>query len=113
VDATHRQSKLAEIGAAGQARIAASTADVRLAGLAGAVCVRYLVGCGVGALRVRDPRLIQVAQAASPSQIVVVIDDLPDERPPPLDLTDAVAREFAQGANEALRLVRAMIDLAR
>jgi hypothetical protein len=112
VDSTHRQSRLAEVGAAGQARIAAAAVDVRLDGVASVVCVRYLAGCGVGTLRVRDSNLISIARAVSPHITVVVVDDLPrNDAAPRLDLHDPVAREIALGANEALRIVRATIGL--
>jgi hypothetical protein len=107
-----RQSRLADVGEAGQARIAASTADVVLDGIAATVCARYLAGCGVGTLRVRDAGLAAVAQCVAPEIKVVVVDDLPahgDESS--WDLQDPVAREVARGAGDALRIVRAVLGL--
>jgi proteasome lid subunit RPN8/RPN11 len=107
-----RQSRLVEIGPAGQALIASSTADVQLDRVAATVCARYLAGCGVGTLRVRDARVGAVAREARSSVTVVIVDDLPvHDAASDLDLHDEVARQVAGGANEALAIIRATLGL--
>jgi hypothetical protein len=108
---------LAEVGPAGQARIAASTAIVKLDGVGAVVCARYLAGSGIGKLRLCDPRLAWTIRAAFPEQWMEVAfsDDLRETSlppAPPLDFHDPIACEVAQGANEALRVIRSIIDLA-
>ena len=114
-----RQTRLAEVGRAGQARIVASTVYVRVDGLAAEVATRYLVGAGVGCVRVRDPALAAVAAAIDPAVRVEV-----EERPAggglaapgddghARDFRDPGAREVALGAREALRALRAAIGCA-
>lgn len=111
MEANPRQSKLVEVGEAGQARIALGSADVLLAGIAAEVCTRYLAGCGVGTLRVRDERLVGIARTASGSITVIVVPDLPVyEGASSFDLRDPVAKEVARGANEALRIVKSILN---
>lgn len=107
-----RQSRLAEIGPEGQALIASSTADVQLDRVSATVCARYLAGCGVGTLRVRDARLAAVAREARSSVTVVIVDDLPvRDAGSALDLHDEVARQVAGGAMEALTVIRSTLGL--
>lgn len=117
-----RQARLAEVGAAGQARIVAATIDVPMVGLSGEVAARYLAGAGVGRLRVRSAAVAAAAGAIDPS-VRVELGDVASHRDPTddgdgpvssselaLDLRDPVAREMAFGARVALRALRAVLD---
>jgi hypothetical protein len=113
-----RQSKLAEVGAAGQERIARSEVDVGLGGLAGEVAVRYLAGAGVGHLRVRDERLARAARDIDAAVVVEVTqrswptaEDGARDFLSRLDLRDDAARDVATGAYEALRALRRSLGL--
>jgi hypothetical protein len=103
-----RQSRLAEIGAEGQGRIAAATAEVRSVGLAGEVATRYLAGAGFGALRVRDASLAPVAAAVDPAVKVEVVEAPPELASPSPDpfFRDPAAAALARGAREALREIQ-------
>jgi hypothetical protein len=113
-----RQSKLAEVGAAGQERIARSEVDLGLEGLAGDVAVRYLAGAGVGRLRVRDERLGRAARDVDPHLVVEVaqraggsVEDDAPEFLGRLDLRNKAARDVAIGAYTALRALRRSLGL--
>jgi hypothetical protein len=119
-----RQSRLAEVGRAGQERIAAGAVDVPLRGLAGEVAIRYLAGAGVGTLHVREPALVAVATSVDPAVRVEVrpgpsapqaagASDATCETQddPAGDLRDPAAREVARGARVALRALRALIEV--
>jgi hypothetical protein len=109
-----RQTRLAEVGAAGQARIASSTIDVEIGGLAGEVATRYLAGAGVGRLRVSDPSLAAVAASIDPAVRVTLLEISPGSAPnrdaadegDDLGFRDPGARDLARGAREALRALR-------
>jgi hypothetical protein len=116
-----RQTRLAEVGLAGQARIHAARIDIPMGGLAGNVAARYLAGAGVGCLRVRSPAVAAAATAIEPG-VRIEIEDAGDERPhnapspmsdeAPFDLRDPVARDVARGARFALRALRAVLETA-
>ncbi len=109
MDRHGRQSRLAEVGAAGQARIARASFDVCLEGFAAQVAARYLAGAGVARLRVRDAATAEAARAVDPRVEVIVEPTLEAERVKqrlPVQFEDPVARELAEGAHEALRLLR-------
>ncbi len=107
-----RQTRLPEIGPAGQARLARARIDVPLAGFAGDVAVRYLAGAGVGALRVAEASLVEAARAIDPAVTVdvdraVAADDAPSD---PI-LRHPVARDLARGAAWALGALRTALDV--
>lgn len=110
-----RQIALAEVGAAGQARIDTAHVDVGLHGLAAEVAVRYLSGAGVGHLRVVGERLAELARAVDPTVHVEVDTALVADPPAgdPLGLRDPVARDLARGAHHALRALRMAIGMTR
>jgi hypothetical protein len=129
MDRHDRQSRLAEVGSAGQARIGAATVDVRLEGLAAEVATRYLAGAGVGRLCLRDRALADAATSIDPGVRVEVSDPgvAPDDATP--DLRESImvegsadaplelptwehpeAREAARGAREALRVLRSLVE---
>jgi molybdopterin/thiamine biosynthesis adenylyltransferase len=83
-----RQTILAEVGEAGQARIHAARAVVRTRGLAAEIAERYLVAAGFGEVRVSDE---------------------PDAVALPFEARDASARAVAEGAYRALVLFREAI----
>lgn len=82
-----RQTILAEVGEAGQARIASARAVVHARGLAADVAARYLVAAGFADVRAGDPQPIAV----------------------PFDTRDAAAGAVAEGAYRALVLFREAI----
>jgi|HubBroStandDraft_6_1064221.scaffolds.fasta_scaffold1588574_2 hypothetical protein len=111
-----RQARLAEIGSAGQARIAAASVEIRSEGLAAEVATRYLAGAGVRELRVHDCVLAAAANAIDPAVCAVVDVEMPttasgDEAS--LEFRDPSAREAARGAREALQALRGLIEGAR
>jgi hypothetical protein len=116
-----RQVRLAEVGEAGQARLAVATVDVWLEGAAGEIAARYLAGAGVGRLRVKDPLAAQAAAAVDPSTLV---EPLPPEACSPkpeasgkseplLGLEGAAARDLARGALLALEALREQLGVGR
>jgi hypothetical protein len=115
MDRHGRQSRLADVGAAGQQRIAAATVEVRSEGLAGEVATRYLAGAGVGALHVPSPALAAVARAVDPA-VRVEVTGAPAgheaSRDEPCDdpaFRDPGARDLARGAREALHALRKIL----
>jgi hypothetical protein len=111
-----RQSRLAEVGSAGQGQIAASTAEVPLDGLAAEVATRYLAGAGVACVRVREPALAAIASSIDPAVRAEVVTSSPAARPAraadardALEFHDPSAREVARGAREALWALRVML----
>lgn len=108
-DARHtRQVRLAEVGDAGQARIAATTAHVEAEGLAGVVEARYLAGAGV--VKIATP-IDAVGDAARAVDARVEIVPPPrvhlgSGEPPAFAFRDPVARDVALGAWRALVHVR-------
>ncbi len=117
-----RQTRLAEVGAAGQARIFAATVDVPMGGLSGDIAARYLAGAGVGCVRVRAEALGVAARSIDPNVRVEIDDSQPGQggteelgafvtsRNPGLDFRDPVARDVALGACVALRALRAVLE---
>jgi hypothetical protein len=80
--------------------------DVRLAGPAAEVAVRYLAGAGVGRLRVPDAGLAESARAVD-AQVAVEVDAALSPGPGEgFDLRDPSARDVAAGAAVALDAVR-------
>jgi hypothetical protein len=110
MDRHDRQSRLAEVGSAGQARIGAATVDVRLEGLAAEIATRYLAGAGVGRLRVRDRALADVATSIDPGVRVDVVAPGAAHSDAVPALRDPEAREAARGAREALRVLRSLVE---
>lgn len=107
-----RHTTLGEVGAAGQARIEAARAEVRLDGLAAQVAVRYLAGAGVGCLRVRDESLARLALAVDPNIRVEIDPTLEaDPQDDPLGGRDSVARDLARGAHHALGALRSALGM--
>jgi hypothetical protein len=106
-----RQTRLAEVGSAGQARIAAARAEVAGEGLASVVAARYLVGAGVGSVRVRNPALA-AAVARIDGVVAVAVDaSLSDTAPDDaFDLRDPAARAVASGARMALEVLRGILE---
>jgi hypothetical protein len=104
-----RQMRLAEVGSIGQAAIGRRRVDVCLEGLAADVAVRYLVGAGVGALRVRDAGLAARAAAIDGTVAVEVDPTLPAGGPVGYDLADPATREVARGARFALAELKAAL----
>jgi hypothetical protein len=103
-----RQVRLAEVGDAGQARIAATTATVESPGLEGVVEARYLAGAGVAKIATAHPGIGAAARAVDAG-----IEIVPHARvklgsgpPPPFALRDEAARDVAMGAWKALAHVR-------
>lgn len=113
MDRHARQSKLTEIGAGGQAKIAAATVAVSLDGVAADIAARYLAGAGVAVLRVRDPAFAEGARALEPALGVAVVAFeveaagvsvvTDDARRVDDVLRDPAARDLARGALAALR----------
>jgi hypothetical protein len=107
-----RQSKLKEVGSAGQARLARACVDVAHDGLAGETAVRYLAGAGIGRLRVADESLAAAARAVDPAVTVDVVPGLAGDvdRAETFDLEDEAARAVAAGALAALRALRRALE---
>jgi hypothetical protein len=112
MDRHGRQSRLAEVGPAGQARLGGARVDVRLAGLAAEVAVRYLAGAGVGHLRVPEASLAGAARAVDPEVTAEVDRGLMPQPADGFDLRDPAARDVAAGAAAALAAVRVALGLA-
>jgi hypothetical protein len=126
-----RQARLAEVGAAGQRRVAAATIEVRAGAFAAEVATRYLAGAGVGRLRVHDGALAAAAAAIDPAVSVEVEEPRASlaaeglrasstaegpRMPSPVEAEasagfhDPSAREAMRGAREALRALRAILE---
>lgn len=103
--------RLAEVGAAGQARIASALARVAGDGPAAVVAARYLAGAGVGRIVVRSDALA-VAAARVDGAVRSEIDPLlPAETgDDAFDLRDPAARVVASGARSALRTLRGILE---
>lgn len=112
MDRHSRQSRLADVGAQGQQRIARIVAAVPGTGLAADVAARYLAGAGVAAVRVKDEATAAAARAVDPGVRVEVVAALPDALPGderPQVLADPAARAVAAGALLALQVLRAAL----
>jgi len=112
-----RQERLAEVGASGQARIAAARVASRAGGLAGEVEALYLAGAGVGTLVVDDAATAAAAKALAPDVCVHVARE-PREDGGDAALDRAIAglapgaREVGEGAWRALVALRAALEAA-
>jgi hypothetical protein len=112
MDRHDRQRRVAGVGTAGQARIAAASVEVRLGGTAADVATRYLVGAGVAAVVVSHAGLAGVAAAIDAGVKSDVNPGLPDDAAPGYDLRDPSAREVARGARAALLALRSALGEA-
>jgi hypothetical protein len=105
-----RQSRLADVGASGQARIARAVATVPGRGLAAEVAARYLAGAGVAALRVKDEATAAAARAVDPAVRVEIDPALGEASLDGLEaLADPAARAVAAGALQALHVLQAAL----
>jgi [CysO sulfur-carrier protein]-S-L-cysteine hydrolase len=96
-----RQVRLAEVGAAGQARIAGALADVPLDGLAADVAALYLAGAGVGRLRLRSDQAAAAARSINAEVDAEVDASLQaDPGADAFDLRHSAARDVARGAGQ-------------
>ena len=111
-----RQARLAEVGEAGQGRIARSSIDVRGAGTRGTIEATYLAAAGVGRLRVRDEAQARAARAIASDVAIEISGDAPraaDDSPLRDLALDPNAEDVAIGAWRALdSLRRALRDEA-
>jgi hypothetical protein len=113
LDRHRRQTRLTEVGAGGQERLAGARVEVRVDGLAAHVAVRYLAGAGVGQLQVRAASLAAAASAVDPGVRVAVEPRLPVEPGEAFDLSDPAARAVAAGAMAALNAVKGALGMLR
>jgi hypothetical protein len=108
-----RQTRLSEVGAGGQAKIAGARVRVGGEGLAPLVAARYLAGAGVGSVCVRTHELAGAAARVDAAIRVEVDPSLlaaaPDEA---FDLVDPAARAVASGALTALGALREVLGVA-
>jgi len=106
-----RQTRLAGVGAAGQARLAAAHVVVTERALAGWVMTRYLAGAGVGTLTVVEADHEAAAHASDDGVQVRRADGEGGEpaADPELDALDPAARDVARGARAALRALKAIL----
>jgi hypothetical protein len=110
-----RQTRLAEVGDAGQARLGAASVDVRGPGLSGVVEALYLAGAGVGEIGVREDghgvaaRAMDATVRLRPARVGEATARA--RAPEGLDALDPAAREVAVGAWRALDAVRAILEL--
>jgi hypothetical protein len=110
MDRHGRQTQLAEIGSAGQARIASARVEVAGEGLASLVAARYLAGAGVAAVRVRSAELAAAVSRVDGAVRAQVDPTLPDgPLDAPFDLRDPAACSVASGARTALNMLRAVL----
>src|SRR5260370_29660941 len=98
MDRHRRQTRLAEVGDLGQARIARARVDVCAAGLAGDVAARYLTGAGVRGLRVQSALIASAARAVDPAVEVTVATLAAEDPRERFDLREPAARELARGS---------------
>jgi hypothetical protein len=107
-----RQSRLVEVGAAGQERIRRARIDVTVDGLAAEVAGRYLVGAGVGTVRVRAPELASALRGIDSAVRVEVGSDLAIENTSQdeFGFRDPTVRAVSEGARFALRALRATLE---
>ena len=107
-----RQTRLAEVGPGGQAKIAAASAEVPGEGLAALVAARYLAGAGLAGLRVREAAAAAWAQAMD-ARVRVDVDPLLEGALPaaPSEIRDPAARQLAAGALHALGVLRSVLAL--
>jgi hypothetical protein len=109
MDRHARQTRLVGVGREGQARLAATRAEVPLEGLAGDVAARYLAGAGVALVRVRSDATGAGARAIDASVGIEVSPLLPAElsnEGAAIGLRDPATQQLAGGALFALRALR-------
>ncbi len=113
MDRHSRQTRLLEVGEAGQARLAGAGALVVADGLEGEVQARYLAGAGVGTLHVLRDGPARAAAEVDASVRVVRGEKLRAASPPPpeLGIRDGAARDVAAGAWRALDDLKALLGL--
>jgi hypothetical protein len=105
-----RQTRLAEVGSTGQARIAAARVQVAGDGLASLVAARYLAGAGVGCVGVRGAALASAVSRVDGAVGIEVDPGLPGEAADDgFDLRDPAARAVASGARTALDALREIL----
>jgi molybdopterin/thiamine biosynthesis adenylyltransferase len=106
-----RQSRLADVGPQGQARIARAVAVVPGQGIAAEVAARYLAGAGVAAVRVKDEATAAAVRAVDPGVRVEVDPGLGEagDVAALAALSDPATRAVASGALLALRVLRAAL----
>jgi molybdopterin/thiamine biosynthesis adenylyltransferase len=106
-----RQTRLAEVGSAGQARIASARVEVAGDGLDAFVAARYLAGAGVGSVCVGSEAL---AAAVAPVDAAVHVEvdraGAAEAHVDAFDLRDPAARAVARGARSALNALRAILE---
>jgi hypothetical protein len=105
-----RQSRLADVGAAGQSALDAATVRVRERGLAGEVEARYLAGAGVRTLLVSEDAHATAARAVDAEVGVRHDAGAPEPAPlPELDGLDPACAAVARGAASALEALRTLV----
>jgi hypothetical protein len=111
MDRHRRQRLLAEVGSAGQARLASAHAEVRLGGFAGEIAARYLAGAGLGRIMVADAAHARYARDIDPNVHVEVGSTGTSRAVDAFDLRDEAARDLAAGARAALRVIRVVLGV--
>ncbi len=107
-----RQSRLTEIGARGQAAIEASDVHLGHGGVAGAVAARYLAGAGVRRIHAHDAGAARAAASVDASAVVTLDSDRAAEPlPAAFLLEDPAARAVAEGAHDALVVLKAVLGI--
>ena len=106
-----RQTRLDEIGEAGQARIEAASAVVRGDGLASILTARYLAGAGVRTIACASDGAANAARSVDSTVHIAIAFPSDDAEAPDFELRDESAREVARGAWRALDVVRRAIEL--
>jgi hypothetical protein len=105
-----RQVRLAEVGEAGQNRIAGARVAVAADGFVGDIATRYLAGAGCGSLRVKSPVLAAAARATDPSAQVAIDPSLDVEPETTIyPWRRRAAAELGTGAHLALRVLRDLL----
>ena len=110
---TLRQRLVAEIGDAGQARLAQASATVTDRGLAGEVQARYLAGAGFGALRVATERQAELALQVDPQAHVVVAAGAAMAPSNAHERSDSAAQAVLDGSMRALSQIREALAVSR
>jgi hypothetical protein len=87
-----RQTRLADIGETGQAKLCAAKVSPSASGFAGLIEARYLAAAGVDVTR-------------DPAAATTMIGEVPE-----LGLRHAAPREVADGAIRALAAIRAILE---
>ncbi len=108
-DRHSRQTRLREIGQAGQRRIGAATVVVASRGVAAEIEARYLAGAGFARVVTPDDSPAAAAVAVDPSVVVEARAAADAAEAMPFDVTDPSARAIADGAYRALVAIRATL----